>query len=195
MPGFNVAPLGGGYSGSGPSNTLEIRRKHRWVFQTLGRGAGAWSPAELLLLQSVSRPSFKMEEMEMHHNQEKVYLAGKQEWEPVTMKWYDSEQSPDISRGVYHWLETVVNLNSLSVAHPRFYKREAVLEMIDGTGQASERWAMYGTWPSSVKWNELSYSESELLTIEATMRYDRAVRACIGAAVPAPIVPSCPQGT
>ena len=84
MPGFNINPFGGGYSGVGPSNTVEVRRKHRWVFETLGRGTGQFSQAELLILQSASRPSFKFEEPEMHHNQEVARFAGKQDWDPVT---------------------------------------------------------------------------------------------------------------
>lgn len=192
MPGFNVGSIGGGYSASGPSNTVEIRRRHRWVFQTLGRGAGSWSPTELLLLKSASRPSFKTEAVEVHHNQEKVYLAGKSEWESVSLKWYDAEQSPDISRGCYNWIETVVNMNSMAVAHPRFYKREGVLDLLDGTGQTSESWTMYGCWPLEVKWSELDYSGNELLEIECTMRYDRAIRTCLAVPAPRPTAPNCP---
>lgn len=192
MPGFNIAPFGGGYSNQGPSNTTEIRRKHRWVFEVLGRGAGTFSQSELLFLQSASRPSFKFEEPEMHHNQEVARFAGKQDWEPVTLVWYDAQQDPDISRGIYMWLETVVNMQSIAVAHPRFYKREASLLMIDGAGATNERWQMMGTWPSAINWQELDYTATDLQTLEATMRYDRAIRTCVAAAAPVAITPSCP---
>lgn len=198
MPGFNVAPFGGGYSAAGPSNVVEIRRKHRWVFETLGRGTGQFSQAELLLLQSASRPKIKFDEAEMHHNQEVAYFAGKHNWEPVTMTWYDSEQQPDCSRGLYHWIETVCNLQSMAVAHPRFYKKDASLLVLDGTGQTTEQWSMIGTWPQACNWQELDYTSNELLTMECTMRFDRAVRArrdgsCVQAAAPVPITPNCPQ--
>ncbi len=186
-------PYGGGYSSQGPSNTVEVRRKHRWVFESIGRGVGAFSQAELLHLQSASRPNFKFEEPEMHHNQEVARFAGKQDWEPVTLTWYDVQQDPDISRGIYHWIETVVNMQSIKVAHPRLYKRTASLLMIDGAGQTSESWTMLGTWPANCNWQELDYTSTELQTIEATMRYDRAVRNCVGAPAPQPIAPNCPQ--
>jgi len=195
MPGFNVQPFGGGYSAEGPSNTVEVRRKHRWVFETLGRGTSTFSQAELLVLQSASRPSFKFEETDMHHNQEQVWFAGKQNWDPVTMVWYDVEQSPDISRGIYHWLETVVNMQSIAVAHPRFYKRTASLILLDGTGQTTEQWQMFGTWPVTINWQELDYTSTDLMTCETTMRYDRAVRTCLQAPGPQPISPNCPQGS
>lgn len=194
MPGFNVQGVGGGYSPQGPSNNIEVRRKHRWVLETLGRGVGVFSQAELLVLQSASRPSFKFEEPEMHHNQEVARFAGKQDWDPVTLVWYDTEQSPDISAGIYQWLETVSNMESVAVAHPRFYKRTASLLWLDGTGQETERWTMYGTWPASVNWQEGDYTSTDLMTIEATMRYDRAVRSCRQVPNPRPFSPSCPQG-
>lgn len=192
MPGFNVQPFGGGFSPDGPSNTIEVRRKHRWVFETIGRGTGVFSQAELLVLQSASRPSFKFEEPEMHHNQEVARFAGKQDWDPVTLVWYDAEQSPDVSRGIYHWLETVVNMQSIAVAHPRFYKKTAALLLLDGTGQPSEEWQMFGTWPAAVNWQEVDYTSTDLLTIEVTMRYDRAIRTCRQIPSPQPFAPSCP---
>lgn len=192
MPGFNIAPYGGGYSGQGPSNVLETRRKHRWVFESIGRGTGSFSQAELLVLQSANRPSFKFEEPEMHHNQEVARFAGKQDWEPVTLTWYDVQQDPDVSRGVYTWIETVVNMFSIRVSHPRFYKRTASLAMIDGAGQATERWTMLGTWPSACNWQELDYTSNDIMTLEATMRYDRAVRDCVAPVAPQPVAPNCP---
>lgn len=190
MPGFNINGSGGQNANS-PSHTVEVRRKHRWFFETLGRGTGTWSQTELLMLQSASRPSFKFDEAEMHHNQEIVRFAGKQSWEPVTLKWYDGEQNPDIARGVYHWLETVVNMASIQVASPTNYKKQATLAVTNGNGNTNERWTMYGTWPQAVNWQELDYSATELLTCEATMRYDRAVRECVQPVAPTAINPNC----
>ena len=193
MPGFNVQPFGGGYSVAGPSNNIELRRKHRWVFESLGRGQSAFTQAELLLLQSASRPNITIEEQEVHHNQEVIYLAAKHTFEPVTLTWYDSEQSPDCSRGLYHWIETVVNLQNMGVSHPRFYKRQAQLSMLDGVGNATERWNFYGTWAKSCNWQELDYAANDILTMEASMRFDRAVRTCITAPTTGnATVPSCP---
>ncbi len=192
IPGFNIAPYGGGFSVQGPSNTTETRRKHRWVFETLGRGAGTFSQAELLVLQSAMRPSFKFEEPEMHHNQEVSRFAGKQDWEPITLTWYDVEQNPDVSRGLYNWIETVVNMMSLGVSHPSIYKRSATLGMLTGMGVFSEHWTISGTWPATVNWGELDYTSTEIQTIECSMRFDRAVRDCTGAPGIGATVPNCP---
>lgn len=186
IPGFNVNGLG-----VGPSNVIEIRRKHRWRFATLGRGNTEFSQQELLVLQSASRPSFTFEEPEMHHNQEVARFAGKQDWDPVTMVWYDIQQDPDVSAGIYRWIETVVAMDQINVAHPTHYKRTARLEMLDGFGNANEAWVMYGTWPKSANWQELDYQSTDLLTIEATMRFDRAQRLCINQGANQASTPTC----
>lgn len=176
MPGFNINPYGGGYSASGPSNTLEVRRKHRWVFESIGRGNTPWRPNELLNLQTASRPSFKFSSADKHHNQEVVYYAGKQEWDPIDLSWYDVEQNPNISLGVYQWLTTVVDMFTIGVQPPSFYKKDAVLKLINGLGVENEAWNMVGTWPIELKWNELDYAANDLLTCNTTMKYDRAVK-------------------
>lgn len=196
MPGFNIAPFGGGFNNNGPSNNTETRRKHRWVFETLGRGSGTFSQTELLLLQSASRPAGQFEEVEMHHNQEVAKYAGKSTWEPMTLTWYDAEQQPDISAGIYQWIETVVNQRSISVAHPRFYKRTASLAMLNGAGAPTETWSIMGTWPKSWNYQELDYTSNEIQTVEVVMFFDRAIRArldgsCTTIPTPVPNVPSC----
>lgn len=128
----------------------------------------------------------------MHHNQEVARFAGKQDWEPITLIWYDAEQDPDIGRGVYQWIETVVNMFSIKVAHPRLYKRTASLLMLTGSGATSERWTMLGTWPASCNFQELDYTSTDIQTLEATMRFDRAIRECVPIPVPVPIAPNCP---
>jgi hypothetical protein len=186
MPGFNICGSGGQVAA-----TIETRRKHRWVFQTLGRGGGTFSEAELLVLMSAQRPNFKFEEPEMHHNQEVAYFAGKQSWEPITLTWYDTQQDPDVSAGIYAWLETVVNFASANVNPPSVYKKQATLAMVDGSGQASETWTICNTWPKEVNWGDLDYTSTEIATIEATMRYDRALKSCVAAPAPQTFGPSC----
>jgi len=199
MPGFNVNGIGGG----GVPNTMEVRRKHRWVFEVILRGEGTpFSTISRLMLQSASRPSFKFEQPEMHHNQEVVRFAGKQDWDPITLVWYDGEQKPDISADIYYWLETVVNMTTIQVAHPEKYKKFAQLAMVGGMAlvggmgatAVSERWELYGTWPAEINWQELDYTSTDLMTIEATMRYDRAIRSCQNSATNEPVTPACPPG-
>lgn len=177
MPGFNVGPFSGGQFGAqGPSNVTEYRRKYRWYFKTIGRGTGTFSTQELLRLHKATRPKFNMKKTKAHFVQEETYVATKHSWEPLKLTWYDTEQNPNVSQGIYHWIETVIDLRNMNVATPQNYKRTASFSMIDGFGNTGEDWTLYGTWPEDVDWGPLEYSSEELCTIDVIMSFDRAVR-------------------
>lgn len=196
MPGFNLGLDGDEYfGGNNPSNNVEIKRRYRWVFRILGTtNSGGWTPAGLLLLLSATRPNLTIEEIEMHSGQEVARFAGKSSWEVCTLTWYDAEQ-PDISGAVWSWISTVINIQSQGVAVPASYKKFAQLAMTNGLGVDIENWNMYGAWPTNFNGGDLNYSSNEMATVEATMRFDRAVRVCgQGPTIPgvaAPPGPNC----
>lgn len=173
MPGFII----GGTGGPGPNHMIETRRKHRWVFETLGKAAnGDFSSPTLLILKEASRPHPTVEEPEMHHNQEKAYFAGKHSWEATKLVWYDGEQDPDVSNELWQWLNGVIDITAVTVQVPSAYKKEGKLQMLRGDGSASETWQMFGCWPQDINWNSLDYADTEIQTIECTMRFDRAIK-------------------
>lgn len=172
MPGFNINGTGGKVS-----SLMETRRKHRWEFTALAN-AGIFSTQHLLILQSAQRPNFKFEEPEMHHDQEVVYFAGKQSWEPITLTWYDAEQPIDVSAAMWNWINSVVNMDSIHVNVPSAYKTQGTLVMVSGGGSENgEVWTLYNCWPKESNWGELDYTSTDIATIEVQMRYDRATRA------------------
>ena len=54
--------------------------------------------------------------------------------------------------------------------------RRMEMTMLNGQGGVTEAWTMYGTWPETINWQELDYSANELMTCEASLKYDRAVK-------------------
>jgi hypothetical protein len=168
MPGFKICG-----KGDGPNHVSEVRRKHRWLFKTFENMV---TPQVLLVLKAATRPQFDLEQPEMHHNQEVIYYAGKQKWEPCKLSWYDVEQDPDVSKAIYEWLQKFINLDTANVEVPNTYKKLAELSMVNGQGESKETWKMCGAWPASINWGDLDYSNTELQMIEVTIRYDRATR-------------------
>jgi len=165
--GFNLGQPGG------PLNTVETKRKHRWIFETLDPGPGR---SVLLLLQKASRPSWAPDEVELHHNQEEAWFLGKSKWEPVSMEYYDGEQDPDSSRAMWDWLKASIDIPTANVNAPSAYKADqAELNMVGGfASNVLETWRFRGAWPKAVNWNELDYTASDIMTITVELRYDRA---------------------
>lgn len=168
MPGFMI---NGG--GEGPPNTIETRRKHRWAWRTMG---GHFDPQVLLILKEASRPHPIFNRPELHHNQEQAYFAGKHYWEPIRMVWYDAEQPSDASKQIWDWVNTVCNIQAVTVAIPSAYKVDGSLEMLNGVGAPTETWSMYGCWPHDPNWGSLDYADTEIAQLEVTVSVDRCVK-------------------
>jgi len=170
MPGFNIEG-----SKDGPNAVTELRRKHRWTM-VIANDVNQSNQATLYL-QKAARPSVKFEEAVMHHDQERAYFAGRTEWEPLTIAFYDAEQSPDVSKFVYDWVQKVVNIPAATVAPPSEYKnKRATINMHDGAGTIKEAWTLLNVWPQATNWQDLDYSNTEIQTVEIILRYDRATR-------------------
>jgi hypothetical protein len=168
MPGFNIGGDGNGKNGA--NATAEFKRKHRWKFKTLG---GLKQEVSVYLV-SAQRPHFVAEEVVVHHNQEQMYLPGKQHWEPITLSFYDIQTPEDASQEIWKWVNETFKIKEANVAIPTDFKKKVNLEMTDGKGTAIEEWTIYNCWPIDVNWNDLDYSNSEVQTIDVQMKYDRA---------------------
>jgi len=172
MPGFNIGGSGGEQIISGPNSVSEPRRTYRWIFETLdGMNQNA-----LVYLKTCSRPNVTLEPIEMHHNQERAWFAGRTNWEAISMNWYDIEQDLDTSQSIYDWLEVTTQIPDANVSLPSTYKKKGKLQMTDHEGSAKETWELHNCWPTNVNWNELDYSTNDIVLISVSMRYDRAVR-------------------
>jgi hypothetical protein len=169
MPGFIIGGIG-----QGPNHAIETRRKHRWLFETLD---GVDDKKILTYLKEATRPHLVIEQSEVYHKQERIYLAGRHSWEPIKLVWYDVADEVDSSDAIWQWVNKVIDFfRDVGVPPPGSYKKNGRLIMLDGDGRTNENWEIFNCWPAEVNWNAVDYADSEIQTIEVTMRYDRAAR-------------------
>lgn len=156
---------------------MESKRKHRWIFKVL------WDNTNDLLttavyLQSAQRPHAVVEEAVMHHDQEQAYFAGKYHWEPISLVFYDMGASPNASvnssNEIWNWFNQVINVSQATVSPPNIYKKESELAMTDGAGGAAEEWKLRNSWPIDINWNDLDYTNTEIQTIDVSLKFERA---------------------
>ena len=177
MPGFTNPFSSAEHAGVEVKDArLESKRKHRWIFTVFWEDQGLLDTA--VYLQSAQRPHAVVEEAVMHHDQEQAYFAGKYHWEPVSLVFYDVGASPgadvNSSDRIYEWFNQVVNVSQATVAPPSIYKKECELAMTDGAGGVAEKWKLRNSWPIDINWNDLDYTNTEIQTIDVSLKYDRA---------------------
>jgi hypothetical protein len=160
--------MGLGIGISGPD--VCFKRKNRWLLKIDGvsaQGINALPPSK------AGRPSLSIKELEMQHITETVYFPGKIEWKPITLTLYDTKQNEN---PILKWLSSIYDVKNESRYKYTvgFKKDRAVLELYDGCGNVIESWVMEAVWPTSIEFGELDMSMSEVVTVDVTLRYDRA---------------------
>lgn len=86
-----------------------------------------------------------------------------------------SDYGASITSSLFGWLASVYNFTDpcrLEMGSKTGdYQGEALLRLYDGCGQTIEAWIMQNIFPTSINFGELDMSDSEVATIELTMRY------------------------
>lgn len=168
--------------GMGKLGTGEVcvMRKFRWLFFVDGvcdDGTKAMPP------DKGARPSLSFKEIEAQHLNETIYFPGKPDWKPITITLFDLKGS---GNPVFNWLTEQYNVcngdpeggskfaATAEWLRPSGFKKLARLEMYDGCGNVVERWWYQNVWPNNIEWGDLDMQNSDYVTVELTLRYDRA---------------------
>lgn len=172
MPGFNICGTGAGEANA--DGRVETRRKYRWIM-VLDMPDRAWA-----YLKSTNRPKITLGTKEQHHNQEQIWHVGKTTWNDLTCTFYDVESQPDVSQTIYKWLQnSTYDIPGANAHHPRDYKKDVTLRMLDHSGKTTENWKMCNAWPYDIDWGGVDYTSDDLCEVAVVFKYDRAQKSAI----------------
>jgi hypothetical protein len=152
---------------------LCLKRKFRWLFripQVSSEGANTLPP------EKGARPSLSFKEVEAQHLNEVIYFPGKPDWKPINLTLYDLKKN---NNPIIEWLKQMYDPQSgaWKIGYGgggQFKKDSATLEMYDGCGGIIESWTFENVWPNNIEWGELDMADSNYITVDLTLRYDRA---------------------
>jgi hypothetical protein len=165
-----------------------LKRKFRWLFHITNITTSFVDSAQPLPCMKAARPKITLKEMQAEHLNETISFPSKPEWQPIQIMLYDrciSTQNP-----IFTWLKQQYNpgssqcsqwypcLDSLS------FKTCANLQLLDGCGNVVEAWVLQNCYPQSIDWGDLDMTNYEVVTVEFTLRYDRAFQVLPGADMP-----------
>lgn len=166
-------PMGWDY-GDGALNDPKVcfKRKNRWIFKIENVSAEG-SPC--LPPFKGSRPGLTFKEMDAQHLNETIYFPSKPDWKPINLSLYDIKKK---SNPVMNWIKKSYEVTSTaSIWKPSssgFKIGTCFLELYDGCGETIEKWVLENVWPNSIEFGDLDMSSSDVVTIDLTLRYDRA---------------------
>lgn len=130
------------------------------------------------------RPNISFKEIPFEHLSETIYMPGKIEYKPISVTLYDTynpagRTSEWRNNGVWNWIKVFHDSSTATYgfatsAGANKFKRTAYLNMYDGSGCLIESWVYENAWPQDVNFNEVDMSSNDVMTIDMTLRYDRA---------------------
>jgi len=159
-------------------NQVLLMPKLRYRFRVILTSFGAEASTELTKqVADVTRPTVNFEEMELHVYNSRVYLAGKQQLETITLTLRD-DATGLVQKLVGQQLQKQFDFVEQASARSGIdYKFTTRIEMLDGGNGANtpnvlETFNLYGCFLQNVNYNELAYDSNEPATVALTIRFD-----------------------
>jgi hypothetical protein len=156
----------------------EPKRKNRWIlkFDRIPNKAGSATESLAIDIFSASRPSVNLEPIEVHRLNERFNFASKPSWESMSLTFYDFDKgSESASQILYHWFTSIYNPLTGGQGYAIVYKTNATLVLLGPDGKIIEVWDIFGAFPESVNWQELSYDGTDAAMVECSLKYDYAI--------------------
>ncbi len=136
-----------------------------------------------------TRPNISFQQIPIDVYNSKIYMAGKHEWQAVTMNLRD-DVNGNVQRSVGEQLQKQFDFfEQSSAATGQDYKFTQRIEVLDGGNGANtpavlETWELYGCYLTSVDYGSMSYSANDAMTVALNIQYDNAVQLNIGVGTP-----------
>src|SRR6056300_190097 len=171
---------------SSPTQGL-LMPKLKYRFRVIFENMGVSTPRTELTKQVMdfTHPNLSFQEMEIPIYNSRIYLAGKHEWQAVTVNFRD-DAGGQVAKLVGEQLQKQMDFVEMaSAASGIDYKFITRCEILDGGNGAStptvlETWELYGCYLSSVDYGNLDYTESAPVTMQLSLRFDNALQTPIG---------------
>jgi len=172
-----------GIAGVG-NGILHPKQKNRWrvIFVGFGGtlGANAGVPNDLSIqVITATRPNLSWEEVQLDRYNSRIYVPGKQTFEPCSMTIEDDvtnrattaiqtqlERQQRLIGATGPWLNTEATALG--------FKFGMKLEQLDGNETVVEQWIYEGCYVQAVDYGDVDYADGQKMTIALTIRYDLA---------------------
>jgi len=161
---------------------LMPKLKYRFRVVLQGFGANGTATTELTKqVMDITRPKVQFEEIEVPVYNSRIYLAGRHQWEPMTLNVRD-DASGNIQRLCGEQIQKQFDFfEQASAASGIDYKFTTVIEVLDGgNGTQSpnvlETFECYGCFVQNIDYGDLNYTSNEAATVNLSIRFDNAVQ-------------------
>lgn len=191
MPGFNINGDFGGHDTTGGRGGMDARRDYYynyfWEIDNLFETSFTLENA-LISLRDLTLPTFSVSKEVYHGSSLEYKFAKNVSWDDIKVTWYDLDGLLDSVRS---WRQSVWT-PECGLRPANDYKKESKLLTYLPTGESQIPWLLHNSWPSQIRYGDLTYTTSEIKLVEVTVSYDWAEEGDIGTTQSLSTIPNPP---
>ena len=171
--------------GGGSNSSLlmpKLQYRFRVMFENFGTTGGPDGIREITRqVVDVTRPNLTFEQMTLDAYNSRTYLAGKHNWEPITLTLREDANN-NVQKIVGQQLQRQFDFfEQSSAVSGGSYKFITKIEILDGGNGANgsniiDRFQLVGCYLESANYNTLAYATSDAVTVSLSIRYDNAIQ-------------------
>jgi hypothetical protein len=125
----------------------------------------------LLALKDCKLPNISIEEEKIMGSFSEYKFAKKVSYDDVSITWYDST---GMITAVNYWMSLMFN-NTSGIGFADDYKRSTKIRSYTSDGSMGQTYELVQSWPKTVKFSDLSYTSSDIKTVEVSLSYDYSI--------------------
>ena len=175
---------------SSSSNSGLLMPKLQFRFRTLfiNFGTGGATTELTKQVMDITRPQLDFGEVVLDIYNSKVYLAGKHEWQAITINLRDDAQG-NVTKLIGGQIQKQMDfVEQASAASGQDYKFQINYEVLDGgngtlTPNVLETWELYGCFIKNVNYNNMDYKTSDPVSIQLQIRFDNAIQSPLSSGI------------
>jgi hypothetical protein len=147
----------------------EPKKKNRWLIRFPDAlGIQEW------WLESAARPSIEQTDVEIPFLNTSTWVLGRFTWSTIDVTFRDPI-GPSATQAIMEWVRLHSESATGRQGYAAGYKKDVEVEMLDPGGIVIEKWVLEGTMLTNVNFGDLSMDDDGIATINATLRFDRAI--------------------
>ncbi len=126
------------------------------------------------MIHAGSRPTIAFEDITLDHINIKRKIKGKGEWQDITITLYDPIV-PSAAQAVMEWVRLSHESVTGREGYSDFYKKDITINALGPVGDKVEEWTLKGAYIKQAQFGDWSWSESAVIDVQLTLRYDYAI--------------------
>jgi hypothetical protein len=126
------------------------------------------------MVHAGSRPTIAFEDITLDHINIKRKIHGKAEWQDITITLYDPIV-PSAAQAVMEWVRLSHESVTGREGYADMYKKDITINTLGPPGDIVEEWILKGAYVKQAQFGDMSWSESAVIDVQLTIRYDYAI--------------------